>query len=179
MTNEELIGEIDTPFGSFKDRLNAIQEGQAAYDHINQQTSEYEDTELETLSVGSESESEHITEIYQDAHDDNVSVYEWGEGEEAQQFILEESIGMEDQETAYRSRLIQEEGATYHLIQEKEGGETDVAMKTSGDTTFDVDTQEDFERVWTQLQGKDAELSEPNSLSQNSEYAAKSEYFEE
>lgn len=180
MSDDKLVEKIDTPFGSFEDRMEAIQEAQAANEHLNPDNDDYDGVEVEGLSLGSEEEeSDHITEVFQDAYDDSVSVYEWGEGEEAQQFILEESRGMEDQETAYRSRLIQEEGATYHLIQEKQGGKTDVAMKTSGVPTFDVNNQEDFEDLWARLQGQDSEISNPNSLSQDSDYAAGSDYFKE
>lgn len=180
MSDDKLVEKIDTPFGSFEDRMEAIQEAQAAHEHLNSDNDSYDDTSVDGLSLGSEEEeSDHITEVYQDAHDDSVSVYEWGDGEDAQMFILEESMGMEDQDTAYRSRVIQEEGATYHLIQEKEGGDTDVAMKTSGAPTFDVNDQKDFEDLWAQLQGQDSEISNPNSLSRDSDYAAGSDYFKE
>lgn len=176
MSDEGLVEGLDTAFGNFEDRLNSIKEAQAAYDHLNSDDQSYQEGGVEGLEIGSEG-SEHITEVYQDAHDESVSVYEWGDGEEAQQFILEESVGMEDQDTAYRSRVIQEEGATYHLIQEKEEGDTNVAMRTSGTPSFDVENQEDFERVWAQLQGQDAELSNPNSLSQDVDYSAKGEHY--
>lgn len=177
MSKNKTVNELDTAHENFEDRMSVIQEAQDAYDELNQDEPSYEDSELEGLSLESENDSNYITEVYQDAHDESVSVYQWGEGEESQQFILEESRGMEDQQTAYRSRLIQEEGATYHLIQEKEDGKTDVAMKTSGNPTFDVENQEDFERVWAQLQGQNSELSNPNSLSQDSDYAAESDHF--
>jgi len=167
----ERLQNNDFDFGDTKEERLAA--GQRAHDYQNEQE-DLGNPSIEGIQMAEQSSADHVEEIYPDAADDSVEVYRWGDGEDARTFVLEDSREMVDQENAFRSRKIISEAAEYHLLQEKEDGDTYVSLEVEGDPMFGVNSQGDFEDKWQELQGYDSQIGEISALDDN--YAGSSEH---
>ncbi len=169
----ESLRDNELDFGDTREEFLAA--GQRAHEKMNPDRNHGE-TQISGLQIG-EPEESHVEELYPDAADDSIEVYQWGEGEQAETFILEDTHGMEGEDTAYRSRKIVSENAEYHLVQEKVEGDTYIELEVEGEPMFGVNSQSDFEAKWQELKGNDSEIASLSAF--DDEYAASSDEHHE
>ncbi len=147
----ESLKNNDLDFGDTKEEFLAA--GQRAYDKMNPDHDHGTD-EISGLQIG-ESDQQHVEELHPNAADDSIEAYQWGEGEQAETFVLEDTHGMEDEDNAYRSRKIISDNAEYHLVQEKVDGDTDLTDVEDMDYTNrnNVSENADYHLVQAEVDG--------------------------
>ncbi len=169
----ESLRDNELDFGDTREEFLAA--GQRAHEKMNPNWNNSSD-QIKGLQIG-EPEESHVEELYPDAADDSIEVYQWGEGEEAETFVLEDTHGMEGEDKAYRSRKIVSENAEYHLVQEKVDGDTYIELEVEGEPMFGVNSQGDFEDKWQELRGNDSEIASLSAFDE--EYAASGDEYRE
>lgn len=135
------------------DRLDFLEAGQRAHESMSAENDDMYNSEFASLT--SDKAEIHAGELYPNAADDSIEVYDWeDENENTHTFILEESRAKVDEDNHYISRKITSEDVTYHMIEEQEDGETNVQVDIDGEPVFDVQNQYDFETKWLEIQGR-------------------------
>lgn len=169
----ESLKNNELDFGETREDFLAA--GQRAHEKMTPDQTHGND-QISGLQIGG-SDEQHVEELYPDAADGSIEVYRWGEGDQAETFVLEDTHGMEGEDTAYRSRKIVSENAEYHLVQEKVDGDTYIELEVEGEPMFGVNSQSDFEDKWQELKGNDSEIASPSAF--EGEYAASSDEYRE